>query len=58
VLDAARTAGTVHESVTASDVAAAVRAMRGVAEIDDAAWHRHLAFILAGFRAGPERLDD
>jgi AcrR family transcriptional regulator len=54
VLRAARTAGVVHESVTMDDVAAAVRAMRGVAETDNDALRRHLAFLLAGFRAGPE----
>jgi AcrR family transcriptional regulator len=60
VLDTARAAGAVHESVTVADVAAAVRAMRGVTETetDDAAWRRHLAFVLSGFRAGPERPGD
>lgn len=57
VLAAARGAGAVHPSVTVDDIAAAVRALRGVAEADDTAWRRHLAFVLAGLRAGPEILD-
>jgi AcrR family transcriptional regulator len=57
VLQAAKDAGVVHPSVTADDIAAGVRALRGVTETDDTAWRRHLAFMLAGFRAGPESLD-
>jgi AcrR family transcriptional regulator len=54
ILQTAKDAGVVHPSVTVDDIAAGVRALRGVTETGDSAWRRHLAFMLAGFRAGPE----
>jgi len=53
VLDTARTAAPVHESVTASDVAARYARCAASPRSMMPPWHRHLAFILAGFRAGP-----
>jgi AcrR family transcriptional regulator len=54
LVERARTGGAIAPTVTVYDVATAVRAMRGAIESDDDAWRRHIAFVLAGFRVGPE----
>ncbi|MEW2548534.1 helix-turn-helix domain-containing protein [Streptomyces sp. NPDC047002] len=60
VLERAGAAGAVDPRVTVSDVATVVWALRGVIEtagdIAPAAWERHLDFVAAGLRRGPERL--
>jgi hypothetical protein len=52
----ARSVGAVGKQFTVGDIAAAVWALRGIFQSDDpaadAAWRRHVAFLLAGFRAG------
>jgi AcrR family transcriptional regulator len=52
LLERAQQAQAVAEDVTVDDVAGAVRAMRGVIEIDGSAWRRHLDYVLIGFREG------
>jgi AcrR family transcriptional regulator len=52
LLEQAQQAQAVAETVTLDDVASTVRAMRGIIEIDGSAWHRHLDYVLTGFREG------
>ena len=52
LLERAQQAQAVAENVTLDDVADAVRAMRGIIEIDGSTWHRHLDYVLIGFREG------
>jgi AcrR family transcriptional regulator len=52
LLERAQQAQAVAENVTLDDVADAVRAMRGITEIDGSAWRRHLDYVLIGFREG------
>jgi AcrR family transcriptional regulator len=52
LLERAQQAQAVAENVTLDDVASAVRAMRGIIEIDGSAWRRHLDYVLIGFREG------
>lgn len=56
LVERARSEGAVCEELTVGDVAAAVWALRGIfqsgGKAADAAWRRHVAFLLAGFRAG------
>lgn len=52
LLKRAQQAGAVADTVTVDDVASAVRAMRGIIELDGTAWRRHLHYVLAGFREG------
>ena len=53
LLERAQAARSVAPGVTLDDVANAVRAMRGIIELDSRAWRRHLDYVLAGFREGP-----
>ena len=56
LVERARSVGAVCEQLTVGDIAAAVWALRGIfqsgGEAADKAWRRHVAFLLAGFRAG------
>jgi AcrR family transcriptional regulator len=52
LLERAQQAHAIAENVTVDDVADAVRAMRGIIEIDGSTWHRHLDYVLIGFREG------
>jgi AcrR family transcriptional regulator len=52
LLERAQQAQAVAEDVTVDDVADAVRAMRGIIEIDGSEWRRHLDYVLIGFREG------
>ena len=52
LLERAQQAHAIAENVTVDDVADAVRAMRGIIEIDGRAWRRHLDYVLIGFREG------
>jgi AcrR family transcriptional regulator len=58
LLERAQQAHAVAENVTVDDVADAVRAMRGIIEIDGSAWHRHLDYVLIGFREGLQTAAD
>ncbi|MGQ4513308.1 TetR family transcriptional regulator [Streptomyces sp. DW26H14] len=59
LLDAAQAAGAVDPRVTVSDIATVVWAVRGIietaGEVAPDAWQRHLDFVAAGLRRGPER---
>ena len=52
LLERAQQAHAIAENVTVDDVADAVRAMRGIIEIDGSTWRRHLDYVLIGFREG------
>ena len=55
LVERARSVGAVGKTFTVGDIAAAVWALRGIFQSGgpaaDAAWRRHVAFLLAGFRA-------
>lgn len=59
LLAGAQRSGSVNNQLTLTDVAMAVWALRGVIEtsgsVDPDVWQRHLAVVMAGFRA--DRLD-
>jgi hypothetical protein len=56
LVERARSVGAVSEQLTVGDIATAVWALRGIfqsgGKAADSAWRRHVAFLLAGFRAG------
>jgi hypothetical protein len=60
LLARAQRGGAVHPEVTVGDVAATLWAIQGIlhtgGDAAPEAWHRHLAVVLAGFRADVSRL--
>jgi AcrR family transcriptional regulator len=58
LLERAQQAQAVAENVTVDDVADAVRAMRGIIEVNGSAWRRHLDYVLIGFREGRHAAPD
>jgi hypothetical protein len=54
LVERARAAGAIAATITVEDIAAAVRALRGVLDDGQTEWLRHVAITVADLEQGPD----